>query len=97
MQMVSLAMPCAGAGQPEGEGHLHQGGLPQAGHGGGPRVLQGRQRGGGYLPRGRHLQEGRAPSAHLRHQGLIDIPHEAAERQLDWVRHLGQPRGRVTS
>lgn len=37
---------------------LPQGGLPQASHGGGPRELQGRERGGGHLPRRRHLKEG---------------------------------------
>ena len=47
-----------------------QRGLPQAGHGGGARVVQGRERGGGHLPLRRHLAQGRQAAPHRGGQGL---------------------------
>ena len=44
-----------GAGQAEDPGDRHPGSFPETGHGGGPRVLQGRHGGGGHVSRGGHF------------------------------------------
>ena len=59
-----------GAGCAEGERDRHSGGVPQAGHGGSARVVQGRVRRGGRVPRGGHQSEVRAVAAAVRGEGV---------------------------
>ena len=46
---------------------------PEAGHGGGTGVLQGRHSGGRHLPHGRHLQEGNQTATDRRRQGMTQV------------------------
>mmetsp|Transcript_3236 Transcript_3236/g.7106 ORF Transcript_3236/g.7106 Transcript_3236/m.7106 type:complete len:224 (+) Transcript_3236:1338-2009(+) len=61
----------AGAGRAQDAGHCHPGGITQTGDGGGARELQGRDGGGGHVPRCGRQQAVCEAEAHSGDQGVV--------------------------